>query len=134
MDSQDRQAIENLFSRLAEVERQGAPRDSEAEAFIRDRVARQTAAPYLMAQTIVMQDLALREAERRIAELERGASTRQNEGLSPAMLRSGRSGMRSPQGAAALSGCVTRARAATRPRSRSRVRCLLPQLSDVRPR
>jgi len=70
MDNQDRQAIEELFVRLSEVERQAPPRDSEAERFIRDRISRQPAAPYLMAQTIVVQEQALQEAQRRIQELE----------------------------------------------------------------
>ena len=38
MDHQDRQAIEGLFAKLAEVERQSGPRDAEAEAFIRQRI------------------------------------------------------------------------------------------------
>ena len=70
MDNQDRQAIEELFVRLSEVERQAPPRDPEAERFIRDRISRQPAAPYLMAQTIVVQEHALQEAQRRIQELE----------------------------------------------------------------
>jgi hypothetical protein len=80
MDQQDRQAIENLFARLRDVERQGAPRDPQAEAFIRQAEARQPAASYYMAQTIIMQDLALQEAQRRIEELERG-SQRQGGGV-----------------------------------------------------
>ncbi|MEP9380720.1 DUF2076 family protein, partial [Aquabacter sp. CN5-332] len=71
MDTQDRQAIEGLFGRLAQVEQQAGPRDTEAEGFIRDRVSRQPAAPYFMAQTIVVQEYALQEAQRRIEELER---------------------------------------------------------------
>ncbi|CUA87024.1 DUF2076 domain-containing protein [Chelatococcus daeguensis] len=74
MDNQDRQAIEGLFARLGEVERQAGPRDQAAESFIRERMAQQPGAPYFMAQTIVMQDYALREAQRRIEELERQAS------------------------------------------------------------
>jgi len=70
MDNQDRQAIEELFVRLSEVERQAPPRDAEAERFIRDRISRQPSAPYLMAQTIVVQEHALQEAQRRIQELE----------------------------------------------------------------
>lgn len=70
MDNQDRQAIEGLFTRLDQVERQAGPRDAEAEAFIRERVGRQPGAPYLMAQTIVMQDYALQEAQARIRQLE----------------------------------------------------------------
>lgn len=80
MDNQDRQAIEDLFVRLGEVERQAPPPDPEAERFIRDRISRQPAAPYLMAQTIVVQEHALQEAQRRIQELERGATERQGRG------------------------------------------------------
>lgn len=78
---EDRQAIEGLFGRLGDVERQAGPRDAEADALISERVARQPGAPYFMAQTIVMQDYALKEAERRIAELERQASSRPAGGL-----------------------------------------------------
>lgn len=71
MNRQERQVIEELFERLAEIERQGAPRDPEAEAFIRRRLAAQPAAPYYMAQTIVALEEALNAAQERIAELER---------------------------------------------------------------
>lgn len=74
MDRNDQQAIEDLFGKLAEVERQGQPRDGESENFIRDRIARQPGAPYYMAQTIVVQEEALKAAQARIAELESSAS------------------------------------------------------------
>ena len=70
MDHNDRQAIEGLFGKLSDVERHSGPRDSEAESFIRDRVNAQPAAPYFMAQTIVVQEQALNGAQQRIAELE----------------------------------------------------------------
>ena len=35
-----RQAIENLFMRLSEVEREALPRDPEAERYIKDRISR----------------------------------------------------------------------------------------------
>jgi hypothetical protein len=70
MDTQDRAAIEDLFRKLAEVERRAAPRDPEAEAFIRTRIGAQPGAPYYMAQTIVAQEQALLEAQRRIESLE----------------------------------------------------------------
>ena len=70
MHTQDRAAIEELFRKLAEVERRAAPRDPEAEAFIRARIAAQPGAPYYMAQTIVAQEQALLEAQRRIGALE----------------------------------------------------------------
>ena len=74
MDRNDRQAIETLFDKLATVERQSPQRDSEADAFIRDRIARQPGAPYYMAQTIVVQEQALAEARMRLAELEAEAA------------------------------------------------------------
>jgi hypothetical protein len=74
MHAQDRQAIEALFVRLADIERRSAPRDPDAEAFIRQRMSEQHGAPYFMAQTIVMQQQALEEAQRRIDALERAPS------------------------------------------------------------
>jgi hypothetical protein len=71
MNEQDRQAIEGLFSRLAEAECRAGPRDAAAEAFIQQRIGDQPGAPYMMAQTIVVQNMALERAQARIAELER---------------------------------------------------------------
>lgn len=70
MDRNDQQAIESLFGKLATVEQQAAPRDAEAETFIRDQISRQPGAPYYMAQTIVVQEQALQAAQARIEELE----------------------------------------------------------------
>ena len=70
MDYNDRQAIEGLFGKLSHVESQSGPRDAEADAFIRDRIASQPGAPYFMAQTIVVQEQALDQAQRRIEQLE----------------------------------------------------------------
>lgn len=75
MDRNDQSAIEDLFVKLATVERQSPPRDAGAEAFIRERIAAQPGAPYYMAQTIVVQEQALRTAQARIAELEGQAGT-----------------------------------------------------------
>ena len=74
MDRNDRQAIEDLFDKLATVERQSPQRDAESETFIRDKIARQPGAPYYMAQTIVVQEQALAAAEARLAELEEQAA------------------------------------------------------------
>jgi hypothetical protein len=76
MDHNDRQAIEGLFGKLSQVESQSGPRDPEADQFIRDRIASQSGAPYFMAQTIVVQEQALNEAQRRIEELEYQLSAR----------------------------------------------------------
>jgi hypothetical protein len=68
MQSQERELIAGLFDRLRPFESQ--PRDPEAEALIRDSVARQPASPYLLAQTVLVQEQALKAAQERIAELE----------------------------------------------------------------
>ena len=80
MDRNDQQAIESLFEKLANVERQSPPRDAEAEAFIREQIARQPGAPYYMAQTIVVQEQALNAAQARIEELEQQPASRQSSG------------------------------------------------------
>jgi hypothetical protein len=74
MDRNDRQAIEDLFDKLATVERQSPPRDVESEVFIRDKIIRQPSAPYYMAQTIVVQEQALAAAQARLEELEAQAA------------------------------------------------------------
>ena len=70
MNDEDRAAIIDLFQRLREVEGRAGPRDPDAEALIHSAIAAQPGAPYYMAQTIVVQNAALQEAERRIADLE----------------------------------------------------------------
>jgi hypothetical protein len=68
MQSQERDLIAGLFGRLQPFESQ--PRDPEAEALIKDFVARQPASPYLFVQTVLVQEQALKAAQERIAELE----------------------------------------------------------------
>jgi uncharacterized protein len=68
MQAQERELITGLFGRLQPFEAQ--PRDGEAEALIKDFVARQPSAPYLLVQTVLVQEQALKAAQERIAELE----------------------------------------------------------------
>lgn len=79
MDTQDRKAIEDLFGKLANVEQQAAPRDTEAETFVRDRLNAQPAAAYYMAQTIIVQEQALAAAEARLKDMESRASSSRDE-------------------------------------------------------
>jgi hypothetical protein len=80
MDRNDRDAIEGLFGRIARVERRSGPRDRGAEALINAKIGQQPAAPYYMAQTILMQEKALNDAQERINELEGGGSRRRAAG------------------------------------------------------
>lgn len=76
MDQNDRKVIDELFGKLGEAERQTGPRDGEAEHYIADQVGRQPAAPYYMAQAIVIQEQALAAANARIQELESSLENR----------------------------------------------------------
>jgi hypothetical protein len=76
MDHQDRQAIEQLFGKIAQVERQATPPDAQAADFIRFQINQQPNAPYYMAQTIVVQEQALSAAQGRIQQLEQELASR----------------------------------------------------------
>lgn len=76
MDHKERRVIDDLFVKVREAERQGGPRDAEAEALIRHHVSGQPAAPYYMAQAIVVQQDALANAQTRIQELEQQLAER----------------------------------------------------------
>ena len=68
MQPQERELIVGLFDRLRPFDSQ--PRDPEAERLIADSVARQPSTPYLLTQTVLVQEQALKAAQERIAELE----------------------------------------------------------------
>jgi hypothetical protein len=76
MDHQDRQAIEQLFGKIAQVEGQAGAPDVQAAEFIRSQIHRQPNAPYYMAQTIVVQEQALSAAQGRIQQLEHELASR----------------------------------------------------------
>src|SRR5262245_25509724 len=67
MTPQERQLVDELFDRLAQLE--NAPRDAEAERAISDGLARAPHAIYALVQTVLVQDEALRRADARIREL-----------------------------------------------------------------
>lgn len=66
MTPQDREAIESVFNRLKQVESQGAPRDPEAEQYIQERLQAQPGAAYYLAQTVVVQEQALKKAQEQL--------------------------------------------------------------------
>lgn len=81
LTDEDRRAIEGLFDRLVEAERRAPQRDREAEALIASEITRQPAAPYYLAQTVIVQQQALEDASVRIEQLERQLRERQERGL-----------------------------------------------------
>lgn len=68
MSPEERQLLAGLFERTRSAAT--APRDQEAENFINEQIKLQPAAPYLLAQTVLVQDQALQAANQRLQELE----------------------------------------------------------------
>ena len=81
MDQNERRIIDDLFERLGKAEAQAGPRDPDAEALIARHVAAHPAAPYYMAQAIVVQQDALARAQARVQELERRVAERRSGGF-----------------------------------------------------
>ena len=104
MDSSERAMIDDLFDRLREASSQAPPRDAEAERLIADRMAGRPDAAYVMAQTILVQEQALKEAKARIDDLERGPApaadggflSRFLGGMAPSRSRANRAATASP--------------------------------------
>ncbi|MDB5366326.1 MAG: putative periplasmic ligand-binding sensor protein [Rhodospirillales bacterium] len=69
MTPQERDLLTQLIDRLRAAPPQ--QKDPEAEQLIRDAVRLVPDAPYLLAQTVLMQDFALNQAQQRIQDLER---------------------------------------------------------------
>jgi hypothetical protein len=73
MQAEERNLIVTLFERLRPFDDKA--RDPEAAQLIAQMVARQPAAPYLLTQTVLVQEQALKAAQARIAELEARAGS-----------------------------------------------------------
>ena len=63
MNTEEQTLIDGLFGKLKQAETESAPRDAQAEALIKEHLTRQPAAPYYMAQAILVQDVALKQME-----------------------------------------------------------------------
>jgi hypothetical protein len=68
MTPQERQLVDGLFDRLAQLE--ASPRDGDAERLIADGARRAPHALYALVQTALVQDEALKRANARIEELQ----------------------------------------------------------------
>jgi hypothetical protein len=68
MSPEERQLLTGLFDRIRGAST--TPRDQEAEGLIQDATKAQPYAPYFLAQTVLVQDQALRAANDRLQELE----------------------------------------------------------------
>ena len=75
MTPNEKSLIEDLFSRLRAAP--GGQRDAEAEQLITSEMAKSPGAAYALAQTVLVQDQALREAHERVKAAEATAQQRQ---------------------------------------------------------
>ena len=78
MNSQERDLITDLFRRIRGVG--SVEKDRDAEALIAEEMRSVPDAPYVMAQTILVQEMALKKADERIRELEAKAASGQRSG------------------------------------------------------
>lgn len=76
MNTDERSLIEGLFQRLRQAEGQSGPRDAEAEKLIQGLTAQQPAAPYLLAQVVLMQEQGLQSLQGRVEQLQRELAER----------------------------------------------------------
>ena len=60
MNNEEQTLIDGLFSRLQQAETDSAPRDTQAEARIKEHLTRQPAAGYFMTQAILVQEAAIK--------------------------------------------------------------------------
>ena len=77
MTPQERQLVDDLFDRLANVE--SAPRDPDAIAAMQEGLRKAPNAIYALVQTVLVQDEALKRANARIQELEQAHTPEQQQ-------------------------------------------------------
>ncbi|HJQ59467.1 MAG TPA: DUF2076 domain-containing protein, partial [Vineibacter sp.] len=87
MNPQEKQLITQLLDRLKQAG--GQPKDPEAEALIKGAVAAQPDAPYLLTQTVLIQNMTLDSAQARIADLERQLAEARQAAARPASFLGG---------------------------------------------
>ncbi|CAK17447.1 DUF2076 domain-containing protein [Pseudomonas entomophila] len=70
MNTEEQTLIDGLFSRLKQAEDPAQPRDAQAQAHIEERLRQQPAAPYYMAQAILVQEAAIKRLDEQNKQLE----------------------------------------------------------------
>ncbi len=71
MQHEEKQLIDALFQKIGQTAAQSGPRDTQADTLINQHAQQIPGALYYMAQAVIIQRQALKQAESRIAELER---------------------------------------------------------------
>lgn len=82
MNTDEQTLIDGLFSRLKQAETDGAERDVQAYERIKEHAARQPAAPYYMAQAILVQEAAIKRLDEQNRQLKADLAKVQAQGPS----------------------------------------------------
>ncbi|WDY58636.1 DUF2076 domain-containing protein [Pseudomonas sp. PSKL.D1] len=70
MNTEEQTLIDGLFGRIKQAEDPSQPRDAQAQARIEEHLRQQPAAPYYMAQAILVQEAALKRLDEQNKQLE----------------------------------------------------------------
>ena len=70
MQNEEQRLIEGLFQRLKQAEQQSGTRDGQADRMIAEFVRQQPSAPYYMAQSMLIQEAALKRLHAQIQDLQ----------------------------------------------------------------
>ncbi|NER66417.1 DUF2076 domain-containing protein, partial [Pseudomonas sp. MAFF212427] len=70
MNHEEQTLIDGLFGRLQQAEREGVPRDVQAQARIAEHLQQQASAPYYMAQAILVQEAAIKRLDEQNQQLQ----------------------------------------------------------------
>lgn len=70
MNTEEQTLIDGLFGRIKQAEDPSQPRDAQAQARIEDHLRQQPAAPYYMAQAILVQEAAIKRLDEQNKQLE----------------------------------------------------------------
>jgi len=79
MQSEEQRLIESLFSRLKQAQAQSGPRDAAADQLIKTQLQQQPDAPYYMAQSILIQEAAMKKLNDRVNELQNQLAQQQQQ-------------------------------------------------------
>lgn len=109
MNTQEKQLIDLFFSKLRETVVKSGPRDAQAELHIKRLMAQIPGAGYYMAQAIIVQQQAMKHAEKKIAQLEQQGGRSQGFLPSQPTGTSQRSQPSQPMSQAQVSGFLARA-------------------------
>jgi uncharacterized protein len=78
MQNEEQRLIEGLFQRLKQAEQQSGTRDGQADRMIAEFVRQQPSAPYYMAQSMLIQEAALKRLHAQIQDLQNEVASLKN--------------------------------------------------------